>query len=206
VNALPVLLLAAAAVVLPAETVRVSPSGQRSLQAAIDSARNGDSIVLAAGTYSSAAAVTLADRERLTLRGEGDVRIVCMDLYQNVIAVIGGRDLRIEGIQARHAQPLNAYECEGSVIWAENVKGLVISRCELAGSGSIGVDLSGSEEVEVTGCWLHNNTFAAISLTDVSSITISDNRIVGNAATMYAAGVSGLTMAGNVISDNGASR
>jgi len=205
VKVLPVLLLAAAAA-LPAETVRISPATQGSLQTLIDSSRGGDTILLAAGTYTVSAAVTLEGRENVTLRGDGDVRIVCTDLYQNVIAVIGGRNVRIEGIQARHAQPLNAYECEGSVIWAENVKGLVISRCELAGSGSIGVDLSGCEEVEVTGCWVHNNTFAAISLTDVSSITIADNRILDNASTMAAAGVSGLTMSGNVVSDNGSRR
>ena len=199
-------LLVCAAAALPADTLRVSSGGQRSLQSVIDAARNGDTVVLSAGTYSSPVAITISGREDLTIRGEGDVRILCTDLYENVLTISDGRNIRIERIQARHAQPLNSYQCEGSVISAENVKGLVVTGCELAGSGSIGVDLSGCEEVEVSGCFLHNNTFAAFSLTDVSSITIASNRIMQNAATLYAAAVTGLTMAGNTMADNGAQR
>lgn len=205
-KALLALLLAFAAAALSADTLRISSGGQRSLQSAIDAAQNGDTVVLSAGTYSSPVAISISDREDLTIRGEGDVRILCTDLNENVLTIAGGRNIRIEGIQTRHAQPLNAYQCEGSVISAQNVKGLVITGCELAGSGSIGVDLSGCEEVEVSGCSLHNNTFAAFSLTDVSSITIANNRIMQNAATMYSAAVTGLTMAGNTVADNGSQR
>jgi parallel beta-helix repeat protein len=115
-------------------------------------------------------------------------------------------DIRIEGIVVRHSQPLGTYACEGSVISAQSVTGLVISRCELAGSGSIAVDLSGCEDIEVSDCFIHDNTFAAFQLTDVASITIAGNRVQRNAATMYSAGVSGLTMAGNTVSDNGSWR
>lgn len=200
--------LAAAAIpltTLPAETVRLSP-GKGTLQAALDAAGDGDTLILTAGTYSSPSGLTLTDKANLTIRGEGDVRILCTDLYQNVITISGGANLRIEGITARHAQPLKLYECEGSVISAQGVKGLTISRCELAGSGSIGVDLANCEEVEVSGSYLHDNTFAAFSLTDVSSITIAGNTIMKNAATIYSAAVNGLTMVGNVISDNGSRR
>jgi len=203
--ALAVLFLCAAAC-LPADTVRISAGGKVSLQAAIDAAADGDTIILQAGTYSSPVAISVSERNGITLRGQGEVRLLCTDLYENVLNLEGSRDVRIEAILARHSQPLGSYACEGSVISGQNIKGLVVSRCELAGSGSIGVDLSSCENVEVSDCFIHDNTFAAMSLTDVASITIAGNRIERNAATLYSAGVSGLTMAGNTISDNGSRR
>ncbi len=195
-----------ASVALAADPVRISAGGPLSLQTAIDAARAGDTIVLSAGTYSTHTAIIVSNHSGLTLRGEGDVRLLCTDLYQNVMTLDGSQDIRIEGIAARHSQSLGTYACEGSVIAAQNVTGLVISKCELAGSGSIAVDLSGCENVEVSDCFIHDNTFAAFSLTDVASITIAGNRVERNAATMYSAGVSGLTMAGNTVSDNGSRR
>jgi len=189
-----------------ADAVRLSPGGPLSVQAAIDAAKNGDTILLSAGTYTSPVAISVSGRKSLTLRGEGGVLLLCTDLYENVMTLGEGTDLRIEGIAARHSQPLGSYACEGSVISAQSIRGLVISNCELAGSGSIGVDLSSCEDVEVSDCLIHDNTFAAFSLTDVTSITISGNRIERNAATMYSAGVSGLTMVGNTVSDNGSRR
>lgn len=198
--------LLCAGLALWAGPVRLSAGGPLSLQDALDAAKDGDTIILTAGTYSTPAAITISSRSGLTLRGEGNVRLLCTDLYQNVMTLADSHDIRIEGIVVRHSQPAGTYACEGSVISAQSVTGLVISRCELAGSGSIAVDLSGCEDIEVSDCFIHDNTFAAFQLTDVASITIAGNRVQRNAATMYSAGVSGLTMVGNTVSDNGSRR
>ena len=200
------LLFAFASIGLVAETLRVSPQGKLRLQSAIDAARDGDTIILSGGTYVSAVPVAVSGRTGLTLRAEGVVWLVCKDLYADVLTVTDCADLRIEGIRARHEVKLAEYECEGSVISARSVRGLLVRGCELAGSGAVGIDLSDCEDVEVNGCYLHDNSLAALSLSEVSSVVISSNRISKNAATMYSTAVTGLTMLNNNISDNGETR
>jgi hypothetical protein len=206
VRKLSLLLFAFASIGLAAETMHVSPRGKLLLQSAIDAARDGDTIILSGGTYVSAVPVAVAGRTGLTLKAEGVVWLVCQDLYADVLAVTDCVDLRIEAIRARHEEKLAEYECEGSVISARNVQGLLVSGCELAGSGAVGIDLSDCEDVEVKGCYLHDNSLAALSLSEVSSVVISSNRISNNAATMYSTAVTGLTMLNNIISDNGETR
>ena len=206
VRKLILLLFAFASIGLAAETMRVSPQGKLRLQSAIDAAGNGDTIILSGGTYVSAVPVAVSGRTGLTLRAEGAVWLVCKDLYADVLAVTDCVDLRIEGIRARHQEKLAQYECEGSVISARNVRGLRLSGCELAGSGAVGIDLSDCEDVDVNGCYLHDNSLAALSLSEVSSIVIRSNRISKNAATMHSTAVTGLTMVNNIISDNGETR
>jgi len=200
------LFFAFASIGLAAETWHVSPQGTLRLQSAIDAARDGDTIILSSGTYVSSVPVSVSGRSGLTLRAEGVTWLVCKDLYAEVLAVTDCVDLRIEGIRARHEEKLDEYECEGSVISARNVRGLLVSGCELAGSGAVGIDLSNCEDVEVNGCYLHDNSLAALSLSEVSSVVISSNRISKNAATMYSTAVTGLTMLNNTISDNGETR
>ena len=186
--------------------MHVSPQGKLRLQPAIDAAHDGDTIILSGGTYISAVSVAVSGRTGLTLRAEGVVWLVCKDLYADVLAVTDCVDLRIEGVRARHEEKLAQYECEGSVISARNVQGLLVSRCELAGSGAVGIDLSDCQDVEVNGCYLHDNSLAALSLSEVSSVVIRSNRISKNAATMYSTSVSELTMLNNIIRDNGETR
>ena len=206
VRKLLLLLFAFASIGLAAETRHISPQGKLRLQPAIDAARDGDTIILSGGTYLLMVPVAVSGRTGLTLRAEGVVWLVCKDLYVDVLAVTDCEDLRIEGIRARHEEELAEYECEGSVISARNVHGLLIAGCELAGSGAVGIDLSNCEDVEVNGCYLHDNSLAALSLSEVSSILITSNRISKNAATMYSTAVTGLTMLNNNISDNGETR
>jgi hypothetical protein len=191
----------AAAPALPAATIRVSPNSQLSVQQAIAKAKDGDTITLAKGIHRSKGSVTISGRESLTLSGEAGAWIVCDDIYENVIEIMDSSDISIEGIGARHAQPLEEYGCEGAVISCEATIGLVITGCELSGSGAIGVALADCDEVEIADSWIHDNSYAAFTLTEVATISISGCTIEGNAALMYCSSVEDLSMEGNTVSD-----
>jgi hypothetical protein len=191
----------AAAPALPAATIRVSPNSQLTLQEAIAKAKDGDTIALAKGIHRSKVSVTISGRESLTLSGEAGAWIVCDDIYENVIEIMDSSDISIEGIGARHAQPLEEYGCEGAVISCEATIGLVITGCELSGSGAIGVALADCDEVEITDSWIHDNSYAAFTLTEVATIFISGCTIERNAALMYCSSVEDLSMEGNTVSD-----
>jgi hypothetical protein len=191
----------AAAPVLPAATIRVSPNGQLTVQQAVARAKDGDTITLAKGVYRSRGPVTISGRESLTLVGEAGTWLVCDDAYENVIEILESSDISIEGIGARHAQPLEEYGCEGAVISCEGTIGLSIMGCELSGCGAIGVVLADCDEVAVADCSIHDNSYAAFTLTEVATISISGCTIEGNAALMYCSSVEDLSMEGNTVSD-----
>jgi hypothetical protein len=196
------LALLAAAPALPAASIRVSPNSQLTLQQAIAKAKDGDTIALAKGIHRSKGPLTISGRESLTLTGEAGAWIVCDDIYENVIEILDSSDISIEGIGARHAKPLEEYGCEGAVISCEGTIGLSITGCELSGSGAIGVALAGCDEVEITDSWIHDNSYAAFTLTEVATISISGCTIDGNAALMYCSSVEDLSMEGNTVSDD----
>jgi hypothetical protein len=191
----------AAAPAMPAATIRVSPSSQLSVQQAISSAKDGDTIVLAKGVYRSKGPVTISGRDGLALSGEAGAWLVCDDIYENVIEILDSSDISVEGIGARHAQPLEEYGCEGAVISCEGTIGLVITGCELSGCGAIGVALADCDEVEISDCWIHDNSYAAFTITDAAAISISGCTIEGNAALMYCSSVQDLSMEGNTVED-----
>jgi len=192
----------ATASALPAATIRVSPNSQLSVQQAIAKAKDGDMIALARGVYRSKGPLTISGRESLTLVGEAGTWLVCDDAYENVIEILDSSDISIEGIGARHAQPLEEYGCEGAVISCEGTIGLAIMGCELSGCGAIGVALADCDEVEIADCWIHDNSYAAFTLTEVATISISGCTIEGNAALMYSSSIGDLSMEGNTVSDD----
>jgi hypothetical protein len=192
----------ATASALPAATIRVSPNSQLSVQQAIAKAKDGDTIALAKGVYRSKGPLTISGRESLTLVGEAGTWLVCDDAYENVIEILDSSDISIEGIGARHAQPLEEYGCEGAVISCEGTIGLAIMGCELSGCGAIGVALADCDEVEIADCSIHDNSYAAFTLTEVATISISGCTIEGNAALMYSSSIGDLSMEGNTVSDD----
>jgi hypothetical protein len=192
----------ATASALPAATIRVSANSQLSVQQAIAKAKDGDMIALAKGVYRSKGPLTISGRESLTLVGEAGTWLVCDDIYENVIEILDSSDISIEGIGARHAQPLEEYGCEGAVISCEGTIGLSIMGCELSGCGAIGVALADCDEVKIANCWIHDNSYAAFTLTEVATISISGCTIEGNAALMYSSSIGDLSMEGNTVSDD----
>ena len=190
-------ILACVAFSLPAATIRVTTKTPRSVQASIDNAKDGDTILIGPGTYTSPTGFVVKNRKNFTIAAEGEVWLLASDSTSDVLSILDCFSVTIKGIKARHSVP-GATVCQGSVIMAEGTTGLVIQGCELAGSGAIGVDLVGCVDVDVSGCLIHDNSYAAVALTDVSSVSIRKNTMVRNGSLIRTSAVDGLTMGGNL--------
>jgi len=172
------------------------------LQQAIDSAKSGTVIRLKNITCHYTKALQITAKRNLTIEGEGKVWIIVDDLIDDVIKIEDSEQIFLKNIKARHKMPLNESGCTGSVVAIKNSKEIGLARCELNGSGDVGVFIENSNNVIVSQCYLHHNNSAAFWLDGSSHVAIHNNTITENGSTIYGANFGVIVMDGNIISNN----
>jgi len=176
---LTLLLLALNANSLFSKTITVHP-GEK-LQAAIHSARPGDTILLKSGTHITKKDIIIRSKTNLTIKGEKKAKIVCDNPDTAVISIISSRNIQIINIFATHREPENVSACTGSVILIYDCKGYVkIDKCDLNGCGSIGVEAFNSEKIQITNSFIHNNNWAGIVVKRIKKLFVQNCIIVNN--------------------------
>lgn len=185
-----------------AKVRRITPAEQAELRAIINSAQSGDIIRLQEGIYNYKNAVSIANKENLTLEGEGEVWIIVENIKEDVIKIENSKRVFLKNIKARHQAPLATFNCEGAVVKIENSSQIWVTDCELNGSGAVGVYLDKGEDVIVNHCYIHHNTLAAFMLQDAKWVAIHDNTITENGSTLYTLSSENIRMSGNVIGRN----
>ena len=184
------------------ESVSVFPDRGPSLQETINQARSGTSIQLASGIYITDSAISIVGKTDLFIEGNGEVWIICTDVYENVIDIEDSNSIELSGIRARHEDPLDEYQCQGAVIHAVGSNNVEIYDCELNGSGAMGVSASDCLDLTISGCIIQFNSFTAVYLYGVDGVSITHNRIFDNAGTLEAYDSSDVELIGNVIANN----
>ena len=189
---------------LPArsDTMMVVAGQGPSLQEAINQARSGTTIRVGEGIYKTDSALSIRGKRDLLVEGDGEVWIICRDVYQNVIEISDCTAVELRGIAAKHEEPLDEYECQGAVISITGSSGVEISDCELNGSGAMGVSIDNSQDVIVSGCVIQYNSYTAVYLYRAGPVSITHNRVFDNATTLQAYDSSGVEVYGNVIANN----
>ena len=187
---------------LSAETLEVRPAGPLNLQEALEQAQEGDEVLLGEGIYKSDTAWSINGKTGLVLKGQGEVWLICRDAGSQVLSIEGSESITVQEVKLRHEEPLEEGGCEGSVIAVRESRAVRILNCELSGCGSVGVDLEASEELEISGCLIHHNSYQAVLLNECTQIVISYNTIVDNQSFLAAYGVDGLEIYGNLIAYN----
>lgn len=184
------------------ETVDVYPRGNLELQQAIDQAGSGDTIQVTEGIYRSDAALRVEGKQDLRIEADGEVWIICTDVYQDVIAVSGCSGVELVDLHARHEEWLPDYQCNGAVVSVIDSSRVEIISCELNGCGAMGAYVQDSDEVTVSGCHIHKNSYTGVYLYMCGTVYITDNTITDNGTAITATDVSGLEMFGNIIAYN----
>jgi parallel beta-helix repeat protein len=187
---------------LTAETYIVYPYSQETIQDVIDKTGSFDDIIIKEGIYTISESLSISGKSGLTVMAEGEVWILSTDIYMNVIDITDSEEIMISNIKARHKEPLEEYECQGSVLYIENSRDISIFGCELNGSGAVGINLYGSDNIFISGCYIHQNSWTAINISECRHISIYENTIVDNAAFLSAYGVENIEIYGNVIAYN----
>jgi hypothetical protein len=176
------------------------PSGG-SIQAAIDDAECGSTIVLAAGTYRE----SLVIGRSLTLRGanggsiiEGSrsgaaVRVVGEDTTARIehLTVTGGRGFRGHGIQTEDRAAVELIDVTSTGndwcgIWATDRSTLVLDNCRLFENQTFGLYAWDFARAELRNCTVAGNGTHGILALHVSEIALIESRISANWSGVWA--------------------
>ena len=187
-----------------ADTLEVFPDRGATLQQAMDQARSGDTIRITEGVYYTDKAVSIVDKRNFFVEGDGEVWIICRDVYENVLEISGCEGVSLYNVHAKHEEWLEEYACNGAVVSVLGSSRVEIVGCELNGCGAMGISLEDSQEVDIVGCLIQHNSFTAIYVYSTDNVNIIRNKIFDNATTIEAYQTSGLEMYGNLIAGNGA--
>lgn len=157
-----------------AATISVAP-GTGTLQAAIDAAADGDTLLLGPGTY--AGAVTVDGRANLRIRGRG-AAVIDASGSRTGLNIVNVNGLRVEGVTISNATYNGIYVTDSSNV--------TLSRCSVdnssgAGSSS-GIEVDGTQDgLTIDRCTfsLWNYGVYVNSESEDPKVTISRCRIQG---------------------------
>ncbi|MFH0865118.1 MAG: right-handed parallel beta-helix repeat-containing protein [Bacteroidota bacterium] len=144
--------------------IKIKGSKQKfsSIQQAVDSAKNGSTLIINPGKYEISEQLWIV-KDSFTVKGKGKVEILCTDMKWNVIW-IGGNHITIKKIYARHIKPEFYAECMGSVIYVDMGENTHIENCDLNGCGRVGVNISGGLNIILKNNYIHDNTECAVRI------------------------------------------
>jgi hypothetical protein len=156
------------------------PRKKLDIQAILDAAPNGSVLTLDYGEYVLTTGLTVANKHDLTITAPKGTLVMVDDVMEDVLSLEDCDSVHIVNLHMRHVKPLGEYNCEGAVIRMNQCSNMEVKNCELDGCGAIAVAGNGVKELQVTGCYIHNNTWNAFYLSDCRDALITGNRIVHN--------------------------
>jgi parallel beta-helix repeat protein len=179
----PLLVLAAIGAAGPAAaaTYTVAPNGSdssdglsapfKTLQKAAGLLRDGDTIVLRAGTYTSGAYIT---KKNITLRGEGTV------------ILDGGSATRDDGLSFSQTSGITVdgitiRNCKRKGLFVTLTNGLTVRNCTFSGNASDGFLTGNTSNVLVEDCTSTNNGYHGIYFSQSGdNLVARNNKLIGN--------------------------
>lgn len=182
------------------------------LQQRLDKAKDGDKITIEAGTYNIKEPLKIEGKKVLTIMGKGDVIILGENIDMQIFIVKDCGSVTFDNIRARHKSNEGAKETKvfekrsGSVVDVGNVDKAAFVNCELEGCGVYGIYTENTTEVDITGCYIHHNSWKAFGFhagSGVTNVYIKGSTITHNADYLEKEGRVNITLEGeNVIKFN----
>ncbi len=181
----------------------VEPGGVLGLQDAVNQARSGDAVRIHEGIYALPTSLLVKQKSDIVISGVGEVWLICDDYYSEVVSIRHCTDVEIVGIKATHREWSSEYACNAAVLGILESHTIAVYGCELNGCGAMGVSMEYSEDIRISGCYIHPNNFCALYIYDSDDISVTHNTIVEKAALISGYGIGSLEMEGNTIAGNG---
>ncbi|HEX5011481.1 MAG TPA: right-handed parallel beta-helix repeat-containing protein [Planctomycetota bacterium] len=174
-------------------TVLHVPADIPTIAEAVAAAQSGDTIRLAAGSYSEQ--VLISSKIGLTLRGQGKVVLTGGTFVQAALTIQDSEDivvdhLRIEGALGNGVfaadggdMTLRRLRVTGSAadgIQAGEAGGVLIDHCLVEGAGGDGIEISFANQSTVTHCTVKDAAQAGIQFSDVSDSSVEFCHVSGS--------------------------
>lgn len=179
-----------------------TPQQPDNLQALIDQTSNDATLRIPRGTYIINNSLIIKGRTGLTIIAQTGTAIILTDADKDVLVIEDSKQIRLYNVLLRHATPLGDGRCQGGVIRIDNAKDITIANSEISGCAAVGISAQNTQGLIVEHCYIHNNSFNALYLSDINNLRLWSNVIVNNANTLQLYGVTDLQMSDNIISQN----
>lgn len=113
----------------------------------------------------------------------GEVTIVAVPRYANVLRFSNCTDIALGGITAGHTEAPG--ECSGGVVLLENVNGAQINCCYLYGCGTVGIQAADSRNISAKGTHIFDCSISAVNAYSSSAVSIDHCKIYNCGITGY---------------------
>lgn len=171
------------------------------LQLAINTAGPNGSVYLETGIYFIKNPLIIAGYSGFSLKGSPGVTIMMEEIYYPVLQIMDSNDITIDGLNLSHSNP-DFGSCMAEVILVEDSLRILVSNCDIHGSGTVGISLNSSEEVEIFNNRIHHNSWTAFYINTSNGIRIYNNIIYQNASFMVGYEMMDLNIYNNTIFQN----
>ncbi|MGO8692742.1 MAG: right-handed parallel beta-helix repeat-containing protein [Rectinemataceae bacterium] len=115
----------------------------------------------------------------LTIRGMDGARLVSDSATAYMLGVYGGSNVKLDNL-AFARLPKEGTKVSGGTVYAEDIDGFSMDRCELSGPTTNGIELSGAKNVDIAKSSVKEANFSALSATSSDGIEVSDCTIADN--------------------------
>ena len=154
-------------------------AGQEELASLFKGLSNGGVVKLKNLIYHLDRPLRISSRTDFTLDGNG-CTFIMDNKSEDVIIVEGSNNITLKNFKATHIDPEGPIGCTGSVIQVSGNNGVLIEKCELNGSGVIGVMSYNTKNLRVVDNYIYNNSEYGILYDKGTSLEIKDNKFEDN--------------------------
>ncbi len=138
-------------------------SGTYDLSRVAESEVNNSNVGIGYSSYSFDGVSNL----RLEAADGADVLICVDDPYDPVLWFDNGRNISLDGLTVGHN--VEPGYCSGSVLYFQYITGLEINNCNLYGSGTYGIEATGTYDINVTDTDIYECTYGLLDLYSMGS-------------------------------------
>lgn len=156
--------------------LKVTPEN---IATSLSSITSGSTIRLEAKKYVLNAPILIDGKENITIEGNGAI-LVMNSLSENVIHISNSKGLVLKNLKATHIEPSGPTGCTGNVIYMDNSDDVVVEKCDLNGSGIVGIAAYNVSKLKITNNHIHENSKYGIIYMG-PSVEITSNTFEKNA-------------------------
>jgi len=123
--------------------------------------------------------LTVTGQNNLVLDGNG-CTFIMQNKSEDVLTIRNSNNVILKNFKATHIEPDGPIGCTGSVIQLDGNNNVLIERCQLNGSGIIGVVSYNNNNLRVIDNYIYNNSKYGILFDGATSIEIKNNKFEDN--------------------------